>query len=111
MDVQRTLLEALRADPADLACWLALADCLEEAGHGGRAELVRLRVRLLDPEAPDRAEDERRQRELLDEGAAPVVVGLTNSAGVRLALMPAGTFWMGSPAGEPGRHTDESPRH
>ena len=111
MDVERTLLEALRADPDDLAGWLALSDWLEEAGQGRRADLLRLRLRLQDPEAPRRDDSERRLRELLDEGAAPVFVGLTNSAGMELALVPAGTFWMGSPKSEPGRHTDEDPRH
>src|SRR5262249_10768653 len=86
VDVERTLIEALRADPADLAGWLALSDWLEEAGQGRRAELLRLRLRLADPEAPQRPESERRLRELLDEGAAPVVVGLTSSIGMELAL-------------------------
>src|SRR5262245_27949850 len=104
MDTERTLLEALRADPADHACWLALADWLEEAGQERRAELLRLRLGLQDAAAPpERVARELRMRQLLDEGVAPVVPGLTNSVGMRLALIPAGAFWMGSPEGEGGR--------
>src|SRR5262249_15473190 len=44
-------------------------------------------------------------------GVRPVVPILVNSLGMSLALVPAGTFWMGSPEGEPGWHQDESPRH
>jgi formylglycine-generating enzyme required for sulfatase activity len=36
---------------------------------------------------------------------------MLNSIGMRLALVPAGTFWMGSPDDEQGRYRDESPLH
>ncbi len=36
---------------------------------------------------------------------------LTNSIGIKLALVPAGRFLMGSPETEPGHRADESPRH
>ena len=36
---------------------------------------------------------------------------ITNSIGLKLALIPAGSFWMGSPESEAGRSSDESPRH
>jgi formylglycine-generating enzyme required for sulfatase activity len=36
---------------------------------------------------------------------------LTNSLGMKLVLVPAGTFLMGSPASEQGRSTDEGPPH
>src|SRR5262245_49693305 len=110
MDTEQTLLLALHADPSDAACWLALADWLEEDGQPRRAELLRLRLGLQDA-APQRFEREQRLRQLLAEGVRPVVPKLTNSVGMELALIPAGTFWMGSPQGEPGRHSDEDPRH
>jgi formylglycine-generating enzyme required for sulfatase activity len=36
---------------------------------------------------------------------------ITNSIGMKLALIPAGTFLMGSPSGEEGRGSDEGPQH
>src|SRR5688572_15099531 len=107
MDPERTLLAALHADPGDQACWLALADALEEDGQAARAELLRLRLSLQDAGWPRRAERERRLRQLLDEGVRPAVPLLINSVGMPLALVPAGEFWMGSPEDESGRHGDE----
>jgi uncharacterized protein (TIGR02996 family) len=113
MDTERTLLEALLADPADRACWLALGDWLEESDQVGRAELLRLRLELQDLQtgAERRAEREHRLRGLLERGVRPAVPTLINSIGMPLALIPSGSFWMGSPAWEPGRYKDEGPRH
>ncbi len=36
---------------------------------------------------------------------------LVNSIGMRLKLLPKGSFQMGSPIGEPGRDSDEGPQH
>ena len=36
---------------------------------------------------------------------------ITNSIGLKLALIPAGSFWMGSPKAEARRSGDEGPRH
>jgi formylglycine-generating enzyme required for sulfatase activity len=36
---------------------------------------------------------------------------ITNSLGMKLVVIPHGTFQMGSPAGEKGRHDDEGPQH
>src|SRR5204863_2338251 len=36
---------------------------------------------------------------------------LTNSLGMKLALIPTGKFLMGSPANEPGRQEHEGPQH
>jgi formylglycine-generating enzyme required for sulfatase activity len=35
----------------------------------------------------------------------------SNSVGMKLVLLPAGTFWMGSPPDEAGRRDNEGPRH
>src|ERR1700730_560783 len=35
---------------------------------------------------------------------------LANSIGLKLVLLPAGVFWMGSPVGEAGRRDNEGPR-
>jgi uncharacterized protein (TIGR02996 family) len=99
-------LKAIAADPPSAAAtWLVLADWLEERGDP-RAELVRL---LHEPGfRPDR---DARVRALLAGGVAPCVPSLVNSIGMRFVLVPAGTFLMGSPDDEPGRHSDEGPRH
>jgi formylglycine-generating enzyme required for sulfatase activity len=49
--------------------------------------------------------------ESLDKPEPELAKLLTNSAGVRLALLQAGTFLMGSPDEEPGRCEKEGPRH
>jgi formylglycine-generating enzyme required for sulfatase activity len=36
---------------------------------------------------------------------------ITNSIGMKLVLIPAGTFTLGSPSSEPGRSYDEGPQH
>jgi uncharacterized protein (TIGR02996 family) len=111
METEPGLLAALHADPSDRACWLALTDWLEESDQLDRAEVLRLRLGLQNLQTADRFEREQRMRLLLDRGMRPVVPILTNSVGLSLALIPPGVFWMGSPVGEPGRHTDEHPRH
>jgi uncharacterized protein (TIGR02996 family) len=102
-------LQAIAADPGSAATastWLVLADWLEENGQTERAELVRLQHdRGLRPE-PDA-----RVRELLAAGVAPVVPTLVNSIGMRFVQIPAGTFLMGSPKDEEGRHGYEWLQH
>jgi formylglycine-generating enzyme required for sulfatase activity len=43
--------------------------------------------------------------------AAPYTRRVTNSLGMTLVLVPAGTYWMGSPVTEAERGTDEGPQH
>jgi formylglycine-generating enzyme required for sulfatase activity len=52
------------------------------------------------------ATDERRK---VTRAAPPE--SFTNSVGMKLVLIPAGTFVMGSPETEPDRHPDEGPQH
>src|SRR5437762_10130896 len=107
MDMEQALLQAIRDDPGDDTPWLVLADWLEEHGDA-RAELVRLRLALRDASpGPERRGREERVRALLASGVRPCVPALTNSLGMQLALIPAGTFRMGSPEGEPSRYADE----
>ncbi|MGL4551232.1 MAG: SUMF1/EgtB/PvdO family nonheme iron enzyme [Gemmataceae bacterium] len=109
MTPRETLLAAIAQDPADGLAWLALADQLEEDGQPDRAELLRLTRRLggLPADAPARPAEERRLTELLGAGVRPCVPEATGAAEMRLALVPAGRFLMGSPAGEDRRHDDE----
>jgi uncharacterized protein (TIGR02996 family) len=86
-DAVSVLLRALRADPGDETTWLAFADALEESGESDRAELTRRALRLFD--WPQRS----------------------NSIGMRFALIPPGSFRMGSPDGETGHDDDEGPVH
>jgi uncharacterized protein (TIGR02996 family) len=107
---ERALLEAVHASPADPTIWLALADCLEEQGEAERAELLRLRQTLLALPAPgDRDALEDRLRALLAPGVRPAVPLLVNSVGMELALIPPGSFLMGSPESEEDRYADEGP--
>jgi formylglycine-generating enzyme required for sulfatase activity/outer membrane protein assembly factor BamB len=50
------------------------------------------------------------QEEAAPEGEAPPRA-LTNSVGMKLALVPAGEFLMGSPDDDPAARSDEKPRH
>jgi uncharacterized protein (TIGR02996 family) len=111
MDTRTTLLHALHANPADEMTWLALADCLEEEGESQRAEVTRLwlALRRQHRSAP-RRHREARLEGLLRAGVRPCVPTVTNALGMELALVPAGSFCMGSKPSEKGS-TDERPRH
>ncbi|MBY0230930.1 MAG: formylglycine-generating enzyme family protein, partial [Gemmataceae bacterium] len=103
------LLSALHLDPADDLLWLAVADRLEETGQPLRAELLRLNRRLRGmPEDDERWAAEERVRGLVNGGVVPCVPEIVNSIGMRFVLIPAGTFWMGSPTKEKGRSDNET---
>jgi uncharacterized protein (TIGR02996 family) len=107
MDTDETvLLQAIHQAPGDDLAWQALGDRLEEQGQAERAELLRL-TRLLARE-PD---GEQRVQELLALGVRPCVPVLVNSVGMELALIPRGSFLLGSPRGEKDRSPEEGPRH
>jgi uncharacterized protein (TIGR02996 family) len=102
-------LQAMVEDPRGApATWLVLADWLEDQGDP-RAELVRL---MYQPDyhrdLPGEQRDER-VRQLLASGIGPVAPALVNSIGMKLALIPAGTFLMGSPESE--AQENEKPQH
>jgi uncharacterized protein (TIGR02996 family) len=104
----KRLLAGLDGGPADDALWLVVADWLEEHGQDDRAELLRLSRRLRGMAEDDvRWRAEERVRELINAGVVPCVPEITNSVGMRFALIPAGTFWMGSPEDEENRYANE----
>jgi uncharacterized protein (TIGR02996 family) len=93
-------LQAILSCPSDLSIRLIFADWLQERDDP-RADLLRLLHELtqnLDP--PNRPEKEAQLRELLADGVQPVGPFRTNSVGMRFALIPPGTFRMGSPPTE-----------
>jgi uncharacterized protein (TIGR02996 family) len=108
---EEAFLQAILDDPASAAAtWLVLADWLEER-NDPRTELVRL---CHDPNFPTDltpVQCDDRVRALLASGIKPCVPTITNSIGMRLALIPAGTFLMGSPETEERRQRMEGPRH
>jgi uncharacterized protein (TIGR02996 family) len=102
-------LQAIDDDPADETNWLVMADWLEDNGDPRRAELVRLQRSLptrLGGEARRHAEE--RVRDLLFAGVAPCVPLRHATIGMKLALVPAGSFRMGSPVRESRRMADET---
>src|SRR5262245_31788152 len=76
MDPLPVLLQALHADPADEAAWLALADALEEQGQPARAQLARLQrsVRPM-PEGEERRKAEDQIRGMVAAGVEPCMPG------------------------------------
>ena len=108
MTTLATFQHSLTAQPADRLTWLALADWLEEGGHDGRAELVRLWLRLRDWDGEgDRDHEELRLRKLVAAGHVLPLPEVTNGVGMRLVLVPPGSFVMGSPPLETSRYNDE----
>ncbi len=106
------LLRRLHESPGDDLLWLAVADCLEEDGEPRRAALLRLGRRLRGmAEDAERWTLETRVRKLLAAGVRPCVPEVANGIGMRFALIPAGTFMMGSAEDEKGHRPSESPRH
>src|SRR4051794_4729317 len=102
LDLEAAFLQDVLDYPSDEVAWLALADWLEDHGDP-RAELVRLqRVLRRAADGPERRAREARVLELLAAGVRPLVPLVVNSAGMPLALVPAGTFLMGSPRDEDG---------
>ena len=110
MNDEAALLEALHDDPNDETTWLVLSDLLEEQGRVGQAELTRMlrAMRAMTEEEREAVEAEVQTRLLA--GVRPVVPVRVNSVGMELALIPPGSFWLGSPAIEEGRYDDEGPR-
>jgi uncharacterized protein (TIGR02996 family) len=108
---EAAFLSALHESPDDEVTWAALADWLDEDDQPQRAELVRLvrRLRALPvmKRTTQRAEMEDRVAELLRGGVRPAVAEITNSIGMRFALIPPGRFRMGSLTTERARHHDE----
>src|SRR5262249_40721515 len=84
----------------------------EEPSLSKQGELLRLLMTLITAiEIPDRPVQEDRLRLLLElEGATTPLPTITNSLGMRFALIPPGVFLMGSPKSEIGHTSDEGPQ-
>jgi uncharacterized protein (TIGR02996 family) len=108
MNLEQSFLDSIRESPGEVSLWHILADWLEERDDP-RAELVRLTVSLrTEPKHKDFDKRQQRVQELLGGGMKPLVPTLTNSIGMTFALIPAGSFLMGSPPDEEERHDDEA---
>jgi uncharacterized protein (TIGR02996 family) len=111
MDIEQAVLQAIHDNPSDETSWLVLADWLEENGQTDRADMLRLHRQLRDLHTDDERKPlEDRFQKMLRAGVRPCVPVLKNSIGMELALIPPGSFWLGSPKNETGRYPDESPR-
>jgi uncharacterized protein (TIGR02996 family) len=106
---EQDFLQAIIDDPFQAeSTWLVLADWLEERGDP-RFELVRLQH---DDSYRSRLSTETRDeriRALLASGMMPVAPTVTNAIGMTLALIPKGTFLMGSLDSEGS--PEEHPQH
>ena len=90
------------------------------ANAKGEVTLERLAT-YVSEEVPDRAKEEygpkaRQLPQLVSNltGARPLATArmeTTNSVGMKLVMIPAGAFLMGSPQNEEGRHASEGPQH
>jgi uncharacterized protein (TIGR02996 family) len=99
----QAFLDDIVAHPADVSLWHILADWLEDHADP-RAELVRLTWSLqYEPEHAHFAIRQARVQELLAGGMKPLRPRLSLD-GFEFAWIPPGTFLMGSPDSEPGRH-------
>jgi uncharacterized protein (TIGR02996 family) len=105
------LLQTIHADPAEEANWLVLADWLEDNDDPRRGELLRLHrsLRARQPTA-NRRQSEERIMALLADGVKPCAPVRASSIGMELALIPPGSFRMGSPVREQRRMDEENLR-
>jgi uncharacterized protein (TIGR02996 family) len=115
VDLEASFLADICRHPRDESLWLILADWLQDQPEPARhlqAELIRLLHRLrTQATAAERPDWHRRADELQKQGVRVPTPTLSNSVGMQLALIPAGLFWMGSPATEAGPSDDEGPVH
>src|SRR5262249_24346693 len=112
MDTEQALLRALRANPTDELGWLALADWLEEDDAAEQALLLRLHRALGgEAEGSGKVVLSKQVQALLARGVKPIGPRLVNALGMVFALVPPGSFMMGSPENEEGRFGDEDPLH
>src|SRR5437660_872780 len=108
MNLEEALLQAIHDNPGDDTPRLVLADWLDEHDQPQRAELLRLQVALRTISwGTGRLAQEKRVQELLASGVRPCVPEVVNSLGMRLALLPPGSFLMGAAHRKPGDWHDE----
>jgi WD40 repeat protein/formylglycine-generating enzyme required for sulfatase activity/serine/threonine protein kinase len=82
---------------------------LATANGNGTVYIFRLPDELLPPKALTAAEAKRQQADEAKRLGVPVQID--NSIGMKLKLIPAGRFLMGSPENEPDRQAEEGPQH
>ncbi len=128
MTAEDAFLAAIRAAPDDDTPRLVFADWLEEHGDAaasGRAELIRVQCELARwvPDLTRRTALQARASELIQLHGLQAGDGLwdwpasckreriTNTIGMDLSLIPAGTFLMGAPEAESDYYPDELPQH
>ncbi len=95
-DVEKAILQELVDNPYDLTPWNYLRDMYEDVGDERLAFLTG---------------DTQKSIDLLLKGVKPPVPSFTNSIGMEMVLIPAGTFLMGSPDSEGQRFDNEGPQH
>jgi formylglycine-generating enzyme len=107
MNDEDPFLQAILNSPIDAFPRFVYADWLDEQ-NDPRGELLRLLHALTQIiDIPQRKHLEHRLRFLLESGVKPVGPFITNRLGMKFALIPPGTFMMGSPTHEKGRRRDE----
>jgi len=82
---------------------------LAAANANGTISILRLPKDLAVPQPLAATQAQEQQRATAKKVGMPVQI--TNSISMKLNLIPAGRFLMGSPEEEPGRLANESPRH
>jgi WD40 repeat protein len=82
---------------------------LATANGNGTVYILRIPADVLPPKALTAEEAKQQQVDAAKKLGVPVQV--ENSIGMKLNLIPAGRFVMGSPEDEPGRQANEGPQH
>ncbi len=106
---ERFYRQAVLQCPNDLSPRLAFADWLESR-NDQRGRLLRVQTQLLDVNVQNRSHLESEMQELIRTGVEPIVVELSNTIGMRLALLPPGNLLMGAADNEKEAAPVEQPQ-
>lgn len=105
--MEKGFYDALLEYPNDLATWMGLHDWLEEC-NDPRVDFVKQQLQCRGHDIGEsHAKLHQRVQTLLEAGHRPCVPIWTNSIGMQLVQVNAGTFTMGSPPTEAERDDDE----